>query len=50
MEANAFLVETVAPIVKWALMFVPMLKKGRISFVHRVLVAGYALRYVQEGC
>ena len=47
-EGNVFPVEIVQPIVKWELMFVPMLKKGRILFVLPVWVVVFVLQFVQE--
>ena len=40
MVDNVFLAETVLPIVKWELMYVPMLKKVKILYVLAVLGCG----------
>ena len=48
MAASAYLVVTVLPIVKWALMLDLMLRKVKILYGPHALAVGFVLQYVQE--
>ena len=48
MAASVFPVVIAPPIVKWALMLDLMLRKAKILYGHRALVAEFARQYVPE--